>query len=94
MSIKKEEIEHIAELARLQISAEELKKFGPQLDSILKYIGQLAELKLPTATTVRTGGLTDVWRTDEVKEWDRAEVLDALRQGDLESGHVKVKKVL
>jgi len=94
MAISREEIEHIAELARLQLSEEEIKKFGPQLDSILKYVGQLAEVKVKAETTATVSGLVDVWRTDEVKEWDRGEVVEALRQGELEGGQVKVKKVL
>jgi len=94
MAISREEIEHIAELARLQLSEGEIKKFGPQLDSILKYVGQLAEVKVKAETTATVSGLVDVWRTDEVKEWDRGEVVEALRQGELEGGQVKVKKVL
>jgi aspartyl-tRNA(Asn)/glutamyl-tRNA(Gln) amidotransferase subunit C len=95
MSIKREEIEHIAELSRLQLSEEEIKKFGPQLDSILKYVGQLGEVKVnKVETTATVSGLVDVWRPDEVKEWDRGEVVVALRQGELEGDQIKVKKVL
>ncbi|NCQ13132.1 Asp-tRNA(Asn)/Glu-tRNA(Gln) amidotransferase subunit GatC [Candidatus Falkowbacteria bacterium] len=95
MSISREEIEHIAELARLKLSDEEIKKFSPQLDSILEYVGHLQEVKVnEVAETATVSGLVDVWRADEVKEWDREEVLNALRQGELEAGQVKVKKVL
>lgn len=44
MSIFKEEIEHIASLARLYLSEEEKELFGSQLSSILDYIGKLNEL--------------------------------------------------
>jgi aspartyl-tRNA(Asn)/glutamyl-tRNA(Gln) amidotransferase subunit C len=44
MKIKKEEIEHIAMLARLSLSEEEKDLFGSQLSSILDYIEKLNEL--------------------------------------------------
>lgn len=44
MKIKKEEIEHIAMLARLSLSEEEKDLFGSQLSSILDYMEKLNEL--------------------------------------------------
>ena len=95
MQITTEEIEHIAELARLRLTPEEIKKFGAQLGSILEYVGQLKEVDTKKIEpTAQVSGLTDVWRADDVKDWNREEVADALRQGELEGGQVKVKRVL
>lgn len=44
MKISKEEIEHIAVLARLSLTGEEKELFGPQLSGILGYMEQLNEL--------------------------------------------------
>jgi len=44
MKISKEEIEHIAMLARLSLSGEEKELFGSQLSSILDYMDKLNEL--------------------------------------------------
>jgi len=44
MKIAREEIEHIALLARLSLSEEEKDLFGPQLSSILGYMDKLNEL--------------------------------------------------
>ena len=44
MKIIKDEIEHIALLARLSLSEEEKEMFGSQLSSILDYIDKLNEL--------------------------------------------------
>ncbi|MEW6213961.1 MAG: Asp-tRNA(Asn)/Glu-tRNA(Gln) amidotransferase subunit GatC [Nitrospirota bacterium] len=44
MKISKEEVEHIAILARLSLSEEEKELFGSQLSSILSYIEKLNEL--------------------------------------------------
>lgn len=95
MSIAREEIKHIAELARLKLSEEEMTKFGSQLDSILKYVGQLDEVDTKKVEpTAQVSGLSDVWRTDEVREWDKAEVEAALNQNEREGGQIKVKRVL
>ncbi|MFA5886375.1 MAG: Asp-tRNA(Asn)/Glu-tRNA(Gln) amidotransferase subunit GatC [Patescibacteria group bacterium] len=95
MAITKEEIKHIAELARLDLSAEEQEKFGAQLDLILGYVKQLDEVNTKgVEITSQVSGLVDVWREDEAKDWPRDEVERALSQGDLEGGQVKVKKVL
>jgi len=44
MKISREEIEHIASLARLYLSEEEKELFGSQLSSILDYMEKLNEL--------------------------------------------------
>ena len=95
MAITREEIEHIAELSRLDLSEDEKEKFGGQLDSILQYVSQLDEVDTTKVEpTAQVSGLVDVWREDKVNEWDREEVEDALRQGELEGGQIKVKRVL
>ena len=62
------DIDYIADLARLYLTAEEKKSFAPQLKSILAYIEKLSELDtekvLPTFQTISL--------EDEVRE-DRAD---------------------
>ncbi len=95
MSITNEEIKHIAELSRLKLTAEEEKNLGNQLGSILKYIEKLNEVDTEKVEpTAQVSGLSDVLRSDDVKDWDREEVAAALGQGELENGQVKVKRVL
>ncbi|MFA5109405.1 MAG: Asp-tRNA(Asn)/Glu-tRNA(Gln) amidotransferase subunit GatC [Patescibacteria group bacterium] len=95
MAITREEIKHIAELSRLELSEEEINKFSGQLDSILKYVGQLNEVETKKVElAAQVSGLVDVWRVDDIKEWDRGEVEEALNQGEREGGQVKVKRVL
>lgn len=95
MAITREEIKHIAELSRLELSEEEIKKFGGQLDSILKYVSQLDEVDTKKVEpTAQVSGLSDVWRADDVRKWDSQEIESALNQGEREAGNVKVKRVL
>jgi aspartyl-tRNA(Asn)/glutamyl-tRNA(Gln) amidotransferase subunit C len=95
MKIEEQDIIHIAELSRLQLTPEEIDKFGEQLGTILDYVGQLKEVDTKKVeATAQVSGLVDVLRTDDVKEWDKAEVQNALQQGELAGGQVKVKRVL
>ena len=95
MPITREEIKHIAELSRLELSEEEIKRFSGQLDSILSYISQLNEVDTAKVEpTAQVSGLSDIWRADDVHEWNECEVEAALSQGEREAGQVKVKRVL
>ena len=44
MSLTLEEVKHIAHLARLELSAEELELYRQQLSSILEHVARLGEL--------------------------------------------------
>ncbi len=64
-----EDIRHIAKLARLQLSEEEVKKFAKELTSILEYIDVLNELDTENVEpTAQVTGLSNVFREDEAKE--------------------------
>ena len=68
MEISKEQVEHVAKLARLEVSEDEKATFARQLSGILTYIDQLKELDTrgvePTATVLPTD---NVFRGDEVR---------------------------
>ncbi len=44
MKITREEVEHVAKLARLELSEEEMTTFTGQMDAILAYVDKLKEL--------------------------------------------------
>ncbi len=95
MKLKAEEIKHIAELSRLELSAAEEEKFGGQLSSILDYVKTLEEVDTRNVPpTAFVGNLSDVWRADKAKSWPQDENDLALSQGEMEDGLVKVKRVL
>jgi aspartyl-tRNA(Asn)/glutamyl-tRNA(Gln) amidotransferase subunit C len=66
MAISREQVEHVARLARLALSEEELERFGEQLSAILDAVGKVAELDLsdvePTAHPL---DLVNVFGEDE-----------------------------
>ncbi|MFZ4631724.1 MAG: Asp-tRNA(Asn)/Glu-tRNA(Gln) amidotransferase subunit GatC [Patescibacteria group bacterium] len=93
--ISQEDIKHIAELARLDLSSQEEVKFGDQLGSILAYVEKLKEVNTKNIEiTASVSGLSDVLRSDEVINWNREEIEAALGQSDIENGQIKVKRVL
>ena len=63
--LEREEVQHVARLARLHLSDEELERMREQLDAILAYIDKLRELDVegvePTSHAVP---LVDVMRDD------------------------------
>jgi aspartyl-tRNA(Asn)/glutamyl-tRNA(Gln) amidotransferase subunit C len=44
MALEEKDVRHVAALAHLELGEDEVKKFLPQLDSILEYIQKLNEL--------------------------------------------------
>lgn len=44
MALTEKDVRHVEELAHLELTEEEVKKFVPQLDSILQYMQKLNEL--------------------------------------------------
>ena len=67
--INKEEVKHIAKLARLGLTEEEIKKFQKELSSILDYVEKLKEVDVggiePTSHSIQ---LENVMREDKLNE--------------------------
>ena len=66
MAITRDDVLHVARLARLELSDEEVSRFGEQLSTILAAVGKVSELDLadvePTAHPLE---LVNAWREDE-----------------------------
>lgn len=68
MKISKEEVEHVARLARLCLAEEEKERLRRQLDRILGYVEKLNELDMENVESVSHGVfLENILREDEVK---------------------------
>ncbi len=66
MSITKEQIEHIANLARIRLNEKEKAKMADELASILDYIGKLNQIDTENVEpTAQVTGLENVFRKDE-----------------------------
>ncbi|HTV58726.1 MAG TPA: Asp-tRNA(Asn)/Glu-tRNA(Gln) amidotransferase subunit GatC [Verrucomicrobiae bacterium] len=82
MKISREDVLRVAELAHLELSAEEIEMYRSQLDEILSYVGKLEELDVsgvePMAqvlySTVAEGdGAGSPLRADTLRECHTAE---------------------
>ncbi len=77
MRLTREEVDHIAELAKLALTEEEKERFAEQLSAVLEYAARLQELDTeaipPTATVLP---LRNVMRPDEPRPpFPREEIL-------------------
>jgi aspartyl-tRNA(Asn)/glutamyl-tRNA(Gln) amidotransferase subunit C len=90
----KMDIEKVARLARLELSAEEKATFGNQLEQILNYMEQLNQLDTtgvePTSHAIP---LFNVFKEDEVRSSFPQEEVLAIAP-DEEDGHFKVPKII
>lgn len=68
MALTITEVEHVAHLARLRLSADELEKLQHELSHILDYIDMLKEVDVSSvAPTAQVTDLANVMRDDEVR---------------------------
>jgi len=69
MAVTKDNVKHISDLARLEMTDDELETFTGQLNSILEYASKLNELDFkdvePTSHVIP---LKNVFREDKVKD--------------------------
>jgi len=66
MSLSQPEVEHIARLARLELSEDQKELYSEQLSAILDYVAKLRELDTKDVPPTAGGGLPQMpLRTDE-----------------------------
>lgn len=69
MAIQKEEVEHVAHLARLHLGGEELDRMTGQIDMILSYVAKLDELDTAgIEPTTHAFSITNAFREDRVEK--------------------------
>jgi aspartyl-tRNA(Asn)/glutamyl-tRNA(Gln) amidotransferase subunit C len=75
--IERDQVLHVAKLARLRLSEEEVEKMASELSGILEHVDRIGELELAeVAPTDHVVELENVLRPDEPREsWPREAVL-------------------
>jgi len=90
------EVEHIAELARIELLKEEVEKFSVELSDVLGYIGQLEEVEAEGIEPVsQVTGLVNVLRDDVAESSDkdtRRTMIDNFP--DKDGDYIKVKQIM
>ncbi|CAM3108748.1 MULTISPECIES: Asp-tRNA(Asn)/Glu-tRNA(Gln) amidotransferase subunit GatC [Paenibacillus] len=94
MSISNNDVQHVAKLARLNLTAEEEQTLTGQLNAILKYAEKLNELDTENIEpTTHVLHVSNVMREDETKE--SLSIEQVMRNApDEEDGQFKVPAVM
>ena len=94
MAITREQVEHVARLAHLALTDEELERLGDQLAAILDAVGKVSELDLTDVEpTSHPLDLVNVWREDDPQpSLPREEAL--ANAPDVDRGFFKVPPAL
>ena len=93
-TITPEEVQHVANLARLEFNENDIDQFTGQLGRILDYIGKLNELDTTDVPpTSHVLPINNVSKADDAKpSYDREDILD--RAPSAEEGYFEVPKVI
>lgn len=66
VSMTKEEILHLGELARIKLSDEEVSQFTTEIDAVLAYVSQINEIVADSEVTQVVGPVHNVFRDDVI----------------------------
>jgi len=93
MKLSTQEVEHIAELARLRLTEAEKEKYSDQLSGILEYVEKLSTIDTAQVEpTSQVTGLTNVMREDEIIESGISAELVACSPANAD-GYIKIPKI-
>lgn len=69
--ITEETVRHVAKIARLELTEEEIKKFSKQLSDVLNAFKEIDKVNIEnTNPSFHPQEIKNVFREDEVKKWD------------------------
>lgn len=93
--LTRDDVLHLAQLARISLSDDEVDEFSEELSAILQYVEQLSSVDVNgLAPTNQVTGLTNVMREDEVRDYGYAP-LDLLKNVPaVQDGQLKVKRMI
>ena len=92
--IKREVIEKLAELSRIEVKSKEVEKFSKDIESILEYMSELTEVAVEEPKS-EVGTLHNVMRIDgepHAKGFYTESILEAAPER--EGNYFRVKKIL
>ena len=95
-NLTKQQVTHIAKLAKLKISEKEIIEFQEQLSNIIDYVGELNKVDTKdTEPTSQTTGLLDVKREDELIQKNSLTLEEVLSGTEKTyNGYFKVSAIL
>lgn len=93
--MKREDIEHLAKLARIEVKGDEAVSLAEDITSILGYVSEIEEITGSAAIEKKVGPLYNVMREDENPHEAGLYTEDLLALAPERQGqYVKVKKII
>lgn len=94
MSLSREQVEHVARLARVGLTEEDIERFSHQLSDVLDYFERLKEIDVENVPpTSHTLPLHNIMREDEPQPPFSVEGVLA-NAPDEEDGRIRVRAIL
>lgn len=90
--ITTETIKHLADLAKLELSAEEISKYTDQIASILEYVEKINEVDTDKIDYKSHVELTNVLRDDQIEK--SLDQKTAINQAKNKAGYIILPQVL
>jgi aspartyl-tRNA(Asn)/glutamyl-tRNA(Gln) amidotransferase subunit C len=93
--IKVEELEHLANLARVKLTEDDKKSLIKEFDSILAYVDQLKKVDVSMDAEGRVGAVRNVMRGDTIRPIDDVQREGLLNEApDRVDDFIAVKKII
>lgn len=94
--VSEEEVKHIAELARIELTQEESERFAREISDVLGYVEQLQEVDTDQVEPVsQITGKKNVFREDNaVDSLQETKDIMAKNYPDKQDGYIKVRQIL
>ncbi len=93
--LSRDDVLHLAELARISLTDEEVSSFADELSSILGYVEQLSNVDVSgLKPTNQVTGLTNVMRKDEVIDYGYTAEKLLENVPKVEKNQLKVKRMI
>lgn len=94
--LSKSEVQHVAKLAKLDLTEKEIEKYAIQLSSIVDFISELSEVDTEgIEPTSQTTGLENVFRDDVIDSANYLTQDEAVSGSDkIYNGYFKVPAIL
>jgi len=93
--LTRDDVIHLASLAKLDLSDDEIERFGGELSRILDYVAQLQAVDITgLEPTSQVTGLLNVERNDEVRSYGYDPKTLLKNVPEVEDDQIKVRRVL
>lgn len=91
--MKKEDIQHLANLSRLHLEESEMQEYAEQFDEIVAYVDKIKEVSGGVDHDIQSYEIKNMLRDDVVESYQNPEMIIAEAPSH-QDNFVKVKKIL